>query len=649
VVAFIVRPFGTKAGIDFDRVDAELLKPALSTLGIGRMASDSMAAGVELHHGLLEALLTADLVVVDVTAPDAGVFYELGLAHALRDRRTVLIAAGPDGPVPLDLCAVQRFIYDPANPSLGIQPFVERLRAALASDRQDSPVYLFLPGLQPPRTAAVPEGFVSETRTARTVGDPGHLRLLGQEARSFHWAANGLKEVGEAQILSGDMTGARETLEYLLSLTPLDPDVNLRLGTVYQRLKESRASDTAIKRALDSLEPGSSARAEAYALLGRNAKGAWVENWRDSPESDRRAEALRCTSLKTAYDCYLKAFKQDLNSYYGGLNALALGTITIELADALPDVWSELFEDDAEAPLRLAALRKEVSSLVAGVALSLEAAGHRRSQGDVWVDISKADFELLTASRPGRVAEKYRRAISGAPPFVADSVLRQIHIYRDLEILTDNANAAIAALEPGSTPGKSPAVPAEKKKALLFVGHGIDAHGRSAPRFPASEEPRAREAILRAVEEETRGAAALFAGVAGASSGGDILFHEACEVAGIASRICLAVPPPEYARLAVSEAGSQWESRFRDLIARHPYRVLSETADVPAWLRPNAPYDFWRRDTMWRYHTAAAIGEITVIALWDGQAGAAADMVRTAKERGAKVVVLDALGLFASP
>ena len=50
---------------------------------------------------------------------------------------------------------------------------------------------------------------------------------------------------------------------------------------------------------------------------------------------------------------------------------------------------------------------------------------------------------------------------------------------------------------------------------------------------------------------------------------------------------------------------------------------------------------------MWRYHTAAAIGEITVIALSDGQAGAAADMVRTARERGAKVVVLDVVGLFA--
>ena len=51
---------------------------------------------------------------------------------------------------------------------------------------------------------------------------------------------------------------------------------------------------------------------------------------------------------------------------------------------------------------------------------------------------------------------------------------------------------------------------------------------------------------------------------------------------------------------------------------------------------------------MWRYHTAAAIGDITVIALWDGKKGAAADLVRMAKEHRAKVVVLDAVRLFAA-
>ena len=32
--AFIVRPFGTKDGIDFDRVESELIRPALDELGL---------------------------------------------------------------------------------------------------------------------------------------------------------------------------------------------------------------------------------------------------------------------------------------------------------------------------------------------------------------------------------------------------------------------------------------------------------------------------------------------------------------------------------------------------------------------------------------------------------------------------------------
>jgi hypothetical protein len=151
------------------------------------------------------------------------------------------------------------------------------------------------------------------------------------------------------------------------------------------------------------------------------------------------------------------------------------------------------------------------------------------------------------------------------------------------------------------------------------------------------------------VHEETKDDWAVCVGVAGASSGGDILFHEVCESLSIAIKVCLAVPATEYARWGVAEAGAQWDERFRDLIARHPYEVLSQSSELPGWLRLNPPYDFWGRDTMWRYHTAASVGDITVIALWDGKEGAAAGLVRMAKERGARVVVLDAERLFSGP
>jgi tetratricopeptide (TPR) repeat protein len=612
-------------------------------LDISSRTSSAIVQDGNFREDTLESLLTSDVVLADTSFPSADLFYELGLAHALRDKRTVMMAAA-NREQPFDMQTNRYFLYDARNPSASIQQLVDVLRAAIQSDAIDSPVYALLPGLQRPRATVVPESFTSEVGEARRSRDLGHLRLLSQEARSFHWKVGALKDIGNAQFEFRDMTGARETLEYLLSIVPHDTVANLRLGTVYQRLKEPRLSDFAIKRALELLDAGSMDRAEAFALLGRNAKSGWLETWRSRPASEWRAESLRCTDLKSAYDYYLKAFKQDLNNYYGGLNALALGTITLELAESLPDIWGELSEDDAEASLRLSALSKDVAPVAAGVALSLDAASERQHGHDVWLEISRADFELLTSNRPRRVAEKYRRAILDAPQFVTEAALSQIYIYRDLGVLKENTEAAIEALGSAASPVEQPAV-SMIKRALLFVGHAIDAPDRVTPRLPASAEPAAREAILRTVEREAKEDRTACMGVAGAASGADILFHEICDSLGIANKICLAVPATEYERLGVVAAGAQWEARFRDLIARHSHQILSQSTELPRWLRPNAPYDFWGRDTMWRYHTAAAVGDITVIALWDGKEGAVADLVRIARERGARVVLLDAVGL----
>src|SRR4030095_12706144 len=63
-------------------------------------------------------------------------------------------------------------------------------------------------------------------------------------------------------------------------------------------------------------------------------------------------------------------------------------------------------------------------------------------------------------------------------------------------------------------------------RTILFTGHQVDAPGRKEARFPQAKESVARTAIRHAVEHEAREGPAL--GIAGAASGGDILFHEVC-------------------------------------------------------------------------------------------------------------------------
>src|SRR5712691_13459792 len=84
--AFIVRPFGVKSDVDFDDVERLLIGPVLDRLGItGRTTGDIVSQG-NIREDMFRLLLTADLVIADLSIHNANVFYELGMRHALRDK-----------------------------------------------------------------------------------------------------------------------------------------------------------------------------------------------------------------------------------------------------------------------------------------------------------------------------------------------------------------------------------------------------------------------------------------------------------------------------------------------------------------------------------------------------------------------------------
>ena len=83
---FIVRPFGTKNGIDFDRVEKDLLRPAMEQAGLTGGTTGEFIQQGNIRTDMFEQLLIADLVIADISIHNANVFYELGIRHALRDR-----------------------------------------------------------------------------------------------------------------------------------------------------------------------------------------------------------------------------------------------------------------------------------------------------------------------------------------------------------------------------------------------------------------------------------------------------------------------------------------------------------------------------------------------------------------------------------
>ena len=658
--AFIIRPFNTKQGIDFNDVEATLIGPALEQLRItGRTTIDILKQG-NIRLDMFQRLLTADLVVADLSIHNANVFYELGIRHALRDKRTFLLRARIDE-FPFDLQTDRYFTYDKDAPAASLELLVAALRQTMHSDDLDSPVFRLLPGLaaqNPSRFLAVPLDFQEDVQHALANETKGDLELFATESQGFEWEREGLRLVGNAQVKLRAFEGARQTWEAIRQSHEKDLEANTRLATIYQRLRDLTRSDEAVMRVLDRRNDIKNPveLAEAYALLGSNEKERWIKEWEPCAGNDtasidtRRAQALRSAFLKKAWQRYADGFTEDLNHYYSGLNSLALLTIHIELAQLLPEVWTEPFEDDAQARTELNALMKERDQLAATVTRSIRAAQQRAKQKekpDVWADLSAAVLALLTKQKPARVATLYREALATAPNFNADAEHRQLSMFQQLRLLDDHVTAALGSLPPLSTP--------MKKRMLVFTGHRLDAPGRKQPRFPNREETIriAREKLKTVVAEELQRNGGTGSGIGGGASGGDMLFHEVCEELGVSTALFLAVPKEQFVVASVQDAGPEWVERFYRLCERQHPVVLASSNALPKWLSDKPDYTIWQRNNLWiLHHALAEVGgaNVIVIALWNGEAGGGpggtADMIQQAKARGAKTLIIDTKTLF---
>ena len=153
--AFIIRPFGTKKigetgpTIDFQRVEDELIRPAMERAEVLGATTEVYDRSGPIGRDMFQRLVTAQLVIADISIHNANVYYELGIRQALREKRTFLLRAkGMTNDVPFDLKTDRYLAYDPAAPGDTLAAFTAGLEATLAEERQDSPVFKMLPDLR---------------------------------------------------------------------------------------------------------------------------------------------------------------------------------------------------------------------------------------------------------------------------------------------------------------------------------------------------------------------------------------------------------------------------------------------------------------------------------------------------------------------
>ena len=88
--------------------------------------------------------------------------------------------------------------------------------------------------------------------------------------------------------------------------------------------------------------------------------------------------------------------------------------------------------------------------------------------------------------------------------------------------------------------------------------------------------------------------------------------------------------------------------RFNRLVDQGQSKILSDSDQLPPWLRAKKNYNIWQRSNLWMFHNALCLSQdrVTLIALWDGAAdngpSGTKDMVERAQDRGTTFIHLDA-------
>ena len=131
---FVMQPFGGHLGTYYEA----LFKPAIEKAGLKPMrADDDIFATGKIMDQIWRGIHQATVLVAELTSKNPNVFYELGLAHALR-KPVVLVSSNEDD-VPFDLRHIRVILYDQTDPFWGqklIDKIADNIKSALTDPEE---------------------------------------------------------------------------------------------------------------------------------------------------------------------------------------------------------------------------------------------------------------------------------------------------------------------------------------------------------------------------------------------------------------------------------------------------------------------------------------------------------------------------------
>lgn len=622
---FVAMPFGTKEGIDFDRVYYDYIKSALEDRNILGdepfepfevfRADEEFIAG-NIRTDMFQELLLSDLVVADLSIDNPNVWYELGVRHALRARGVIQIMCRKDK-TPFDVYT-DRSLHYHLKDSIPDASHIEADKQALARmaketieswhGRKISPVYHLLPYLEEPDWKKLVgektefwekyQAWENRIKVARRKDRPGDILVLANEVPVNALRVEAYRRAGQALVKLKQFKFALEQFEHALEFDPDDLVSRQQKGILFGRLQKHHEA----RGWLEGLISEYPNDAETRALLGRIEKDAWVDSWRKADKTQaqmREDAAYEDVLLREAIKPYEKAFIDNPAHYYSGINALTL-----------MHLLQHLTGDDEQAQLRQA--------MEGGMRWLLESelAKEGVDSKDFWARVTLGDLEVLLSDTP-TVERAYKNAVAVAENdwFSLDSSRQQLLILRDLGFRSEQVAAALKVFERALEKLHAPWQP---RQVFLFSGHMIDAPGRDQERFPPRIEQIATNRMAEKLDELQAGPDDL--ALCGGACGGDILFAEACLKRGLHLDVRIPFDEPMFLKKSVTFAGERWRDRFNKIKGHDNTTLYIMPTELGATPKNVNPYE---RNNLWQLYVALAWGaeKIRFVCLWNRKGG----------------------------
>jgi hypothetical protein len=389
---FVVMGFGMKTDyatgrkLDLDKSYRLLVKPVIQEKGLECVRADEIWHSGAIDVPMYRELLTADVVIADLSTANPNALYELGIRHALRPRTTIVISENKL-PYPFDLNHISIASYAHLGEAIDFDEVMrfrsvlgQKLEAVLNSEDTDSPVYTFLSDLTPPNWRAAAAQTLAAAAAAAGAAQAEARRGTLPRAGSEDTPLATIIEQGEAAIRRSDFAQAKALFSVALQLGkgrsephPIthDPYLIQRLALATYKAKQPEEI-TALKEALQLLSGLGLEESNDPETVG--LAGAIEKRLFDKGEGDQH--------LARAIGYYARGYYLR-NDRYNGINFAYLLNVRADSAldaadqDRIADlVWANRLRRDV-----LALCERELEAMRARAERVFQAAGEVATEG----------------------------------------------------------------------------------------------------------------------------------------------------------------------------------------------------------------------------------------------------------------------------